>query len=374
MQQFKTCFEGKHDPEEVFGGRRLASVQKSFRTTDIEEVGDKDHLTFFEMLGNFSVGSYFKERAIALADEFIRDVLEIPVERVHITVFEGNKNVPRDEDSAEFWRQLGYTEQAISWQDAEENFWGPTGDEGPCGPTTEIYVDGLEVWNLVFNEYYCHQDGSLENLSEAGGNQGVDTGMGLERLVLIMQGVESIFETDLFAPLLREVQERAPQADVASLRIIADHMRASVFLIGDGVRPSNQKQGYILRRLIRRLYRKAKEYNGSAKESLLEVLECVIDQYSSHYSGLLDQRGSIREVFEEEVNKFDKTLEKGVNKFKKLVNNYDKIVPGQDAFFLYESFGFPVEFIQELAQEYDLEVDIEGFRGALEEHKEKSRG
>lgn len=412
VQQFKPYFEGKKNPERDFGSRRLASVQKSFRTTDIDEVGDEMHLTFFEMLGNFSIGDYFKKEAIEMADEFVRKELKVPRSRIKLTVFAGSKKVPKDEESAKIWQSLGYTLKDISWRSMEDNFWGPTGEEGPCGPTTEIYIDGVEVWNLVFNEYYCHKDGSLEPLDKAGGNQGVDTGLGLERTVMVLERAESVFDIDLFAPLIKAIDElvlrgagkrysrsregvlngqRHPGSSTARFRargsgqevqdrltprsrIIADHLRAAVFLIADGVAPSNQKQGYILRRLIRRLYSKGKEIGISKTEDFLGLLEVVINTYRDCYSELASQQKRITQIFGNEVNKFKGTLERGLNRFNKLVSQYSSIIPGKEVFFLYESFGFPLEFTKELAKEQGLKVDIEGFQRAKEEHRRRSRG
>lgn len=373
VQQFKPYFAGNKDVLADFGSKRLVSIQKSFRTTDIDEVGDREHLTFFEMLGNFSIGDYFKEQAIQFADRFVRQVLGIPKERIHLTVFAGDKEVPKDQESLAIWQSLGFEKGRIRQAGREDNFWGPTGQEGPCGPTTEIYVDGVEIWNLVFNEYYCQPDGTLVDLNQAGGQKGVDTGLGLERTVLVLQQVGSVFETDLFVPLMEALDKSSRRSDDSSQRgkrIIADHLRACAFLIADGVRPSNQKQGYILRRLIRRLYRYSRELGI---EKLSTMFDIIIQQYQTFYPELREHRAKIIEVFNDEVNKFDKVLIRGMNKFKSIIKNYNKIIPGKEAFFLYESYGFPLEFTQELAREHNLQIDLAGFEREKQKHREVSR-
>jgi len=259
MQQFKPYFLGETSPY----GKNVASIQRCLRTSDIDSVGDETHLTFFEMLGNFSFGGYFKEEAIKLAYEFIFDELKLPADKIHVTVFAGDpstslgQGVPEDKESAEIWKKLGIPESKILRGGREDNFWGPTGVEGPCGPTTEIHIGGTEVWNIVFNEYYCDKDKKLIPLKQ----RGVDTGMGLERLAMVLQGKKSVFETDLLLPLIRKLEEKAHTiVDYAPYdkapkryRVFADHLRAVAFLIAEGIVPSNKERGYILRRILRRL-------------------------------------------------------------------------------------------------------------------------
>ena len=237
MQQFKPYYLGEKSP----WGPNVASVQKCIRTSDIEEVGDERHLTFFEMLGNFSFGGYFKEKAIKLAYEFI--VKELGLEIDFVTVFKGDENVSEDKESEKIWKDID--PKIKIKKEGKDNFWGPTGEEGPCGPTTEIYVNGVEIWNIVFNEFFCDKNKKLEKLE----TPGVDTGMGLERLAMVVQNVPTVFETDLFEPIINLIPK---EIDEKKKRIFADHARAIAFLITDGVRPLNKDQGYILRRLVRR--------------------------------------------------------------------------------------------------------------------------
>ncbi|MEK7503582.1 MAG: alanine--tRNA ligase-related protein, partial [Patescibacteria group bacterium] len=245
MQQFKEYFLGKKSPY----GDKVASCQKCFRTSDIEEVGDDTHLTFLEMLGNFSFGDYFKEEAIKLAKEFI-DSIKVKID--YVTVFAGDKDVPKDEEAIGFWEKLGFSEKKgnLKLAGREDNFWGPTGEEGPCGPTTEIYARGVEVWNLVFNEYYQDKNKKLTPLKQ----KGVDTGMGLERLAMASQNKSNVFETDLFIPLIDSISGQEDKAK----RIIADHIKSAVFLVSEGILPSNVEQGYVLRKILRRAIRYGK--------------------------------------------------------------------------------------------------------------------
>src|SRR3989338_10186493 len=259
MQQFKKYYT---DPA-LAPAPNIASIQKCFRTSDIDEVGDKSHLTFFEMLGNFSFGGYFKEEAIGCAKEFLESI-GLKIE--YATVFAGDEKTSFDEESYRVWQKLGIKD--IRKASRENNFWGPTGKEGPCGPTTEIYINGVEIWNIVFNEYYCKADGTLEKLK----TPGVDTGMGLERLAMVSQSKKNIFETDLFNALMRQASEE----DVRKKRIIADHIRAIAFLISDGVQPSNKEQGYVLRRLMRRVI----SYGADVYELLKVVAD---DKNYKHY-------------------------------------------------------------------------------------------
>ncbi|MEK7227273.1 MAG: alanine--tRNA ligase-related protein [Patescibacteria group bacterium] len=331
MQQFKPHFIGLKSAKEDFGSLNLASCQKCVRTSDIEEVGDASHLTFFEMLGNFSFGGYWKKEAIEYAHEFITKVMDLKID--YVSVFKGEGNVPEDKESEEIWKSID-SNIIVKKFGRADNFWGPTGEEGPCGPTTEIYVEGIEIWNIVFNEYYQNKDASLKPLT----TRGVDTGMGLERLVKVVQKVETVFEMDLFLPIMW----------AAGSRIVSDHIRTSCFMISDGVTPSNTDRGYILRRLLRRAYMKNKNMNP--------VIDAVINHPS--YQGLYAFSPDIKEIVAQELKKFQKTLDAGLKQVEK----------GEDPFILFTSYGLPLEIIEEV-----VKVDKEKFAEQMEEHQNLSR-
>lgn len=383
MQQFKLYYSGKKDSlkdihlelGEPLKTTKVTTCQKCIRTTDISSVGDVSHLTFFEMLGNFSFGGYFKKEAIYYAWEFIHQQLGIDPERITITVFGGDKDVPFDEESFNIWKELGL-EGKIEKGNREDNFWGPTGTEGPCGPTTEIYVDGIEIWNLVFNEYYQNTKGDLSSLPK----KGVDTGMGLERLCLVMQyphnRTKTIFDTDVFQDLMVFLRQNSLSPDKPyAYRIIADHLRSSIFLSAAGVLPSNLGRGYILRRLLRRMIRYAHLVNMK-KEWLQPAIKLIVDKYSNFYPEL-KQEEEIYKVIKEEDDKFQQTLERGLKElrklFSKLENNKETMVSGEKAFYLYESYGFPLELIEEVAQQSNFQVDKDGFEKKFQEHRKISR-
>ncbi len=373
MQQFKDYFTGRLNPESDFNSLDVTSAQKCFRTSDIEEVGDESHLTFFEMMGNFSFGGYFKEQAIEYAYDFIVNEMNLSID--YVTVFnpdkvsedDWRKNVPFDQDSFDIWKdKIGLAEEKIK-SEGVDNFWGPTGSEGPCGPTTEIYVNGVEIWNIVFNQYYCDKDRNLEKLDQPG----VDTGLGLERLVIFKQGTDNVFGTDLFQKPFGDLFEKD---NIESARILADHIRGSTFLLSDGIRPSNKEAGYVLRRLIRRLIIHARKIDISRKE-IKGYIKNVIDYYSDFYQELKENKTEILKEFTLEADNFEETLEEGIKEFNKLYpeeGSKDKI-SGKNAFDLYQSYGFPLEIIKELAEERDYEFDEEGFNKAFEEHKKISR-
>ena len=367
MQQFKPYFLGRKPP----WGNRVASVQKSFRTSDIEEVGDKTHNTFFEMLGNFSFdypngeNSYFKEEAIKLSLEFLQERLDIDRKRISASIFAGDKEVPQDKESLALLKKLGFADREIEMGNREENFWGPTGNEGPCGPTAEIYVDGVETWNLVFNEYFCNAKKKLTKLQA----QGVDTGMGLERIARAGQNVDNVYQTDLFAPLLSTIRKTLSSTDARVERIIADHIRASAFLIADGVTPSNKEQGYILRRLLRRCLVLAR--NTRSKQWYVPVIASVLRIYGDSHKELIDHEKAIHRVMTEEAEKFGQTLERGMREFERLRSS--DAISGEDAFRLYESYGFPIELTEELARQSGPMIDRQGFEKAREAHQERSR-
>lgn len=373
MQQFKPYYIGKADALKDFGSLNTASVQKSFRTSDIDEVGDESHLTFFEMLGNFSFGGYFKKEAIQYAYDFFKEI-GLPIE--YVTVFGGDAQVHADEESEKIWRELGITD--IRHKGREDNFWGPTGSEGPCGPTTEIYVNGVEIWNIVFNQYYCKTDKTLIPLEKPG----VDTGMGLERLAMVLQNKKNIFETDLFQTPFKYFL----MVDEEEGRIIADHLRGSLFLIADGVMPSNKSAGYILRRLIRRIAVICK--NGNIPiNSIEERIRRAIEFYG-FYPELKNNVEVIVTEIQEEIGKFNKTIEKGLNEFFKKYPemNVQKIEPGKvsaphilkqvnvdDAFHFHQTFGLTIDIIKDLAKRGGHIVDEQAFIKAFEKHQEISR-
>lgn len=353
MQQFKSYYTGDADAMEDFASKNTTSVQKTFRTSDIDEVGDESHLTFFEMLGNFSFGGYFKKEAIKYGLEFLIDTLKIDKNRIRVTYFKGDKELNIGADGVSYSELKNYfEEEKISSHGRADNFWGPTGEEGPCGPTVEFYVDNVEIWNLVFNEYYCNRDKSLIPLE----SPGVDTGMGLERLAMVVQNKETIFDTDLFNSLI----ELLPSSwtDNRIKRIIVDHTRAICFLVSDGVRPSNTGAGYILRRLIRRI-----QVFGA---SIPELLNIVVSNYEEFYPEL--DKEKIQSVYKEEEEKFEETLRKGLKELDKL-NNLD----AKSAFNLYQSYGLPYEVIKDFAPEKTKNLDREDFDRELKKHQEISR-
>jgi len=360
MQQFKPYYTGTRDPEIDFSSRNTTSVQKCVRTSDIEEVGDDTHLTFFEMLGNFSFGGYFKEEAIKHAHEFITKEMGLPID--YVSVFAGDEDVPRDDESERIWKSI---DENITIKEfgREDNFWGPTGSEGPCGPTSEVYVNDVEVWNLVFNEYYCNADKSLKKLEQ----NGVDTGMGLERLLVMSQGVNSIYDTDLFEGLLKEASKLTDESK--SQRILADHMRTGIFMVADGVVPSNTDRGYILRRILRRSVMRSSN-REIKKDQVKNFVNVVIDKYGDVYPGLKKDSAGLEAVINEEFEKFAKTLEKGLKEFEKL-SKYG--LSGKDAFILFSTYGFPLELTLELADEADIHVDVEEFNTEQQKHQETSQ-
>jgi len=368
MQQFKEYYLGKPSPY----GKRVISCQKCFRTSDIDEVGDNTHLTFLEMLGNFSFGDYFKEEAIKLAYDFLFKELKLPIEDAIFTVFEGDpvKNsgqaIPPDDGSVLIWEKLGISTDKIKKCGKADNFWGPTGEEGPCGPTTEIHLNGTEVWNLVFNEYYRDRNGKLTLLEQ----KGVDTGMGLERLAMIIQGKNSVYETDLFSPIINEI----PGQNDRAKRIIADHVKSSVFLISEGVLPSNVEQGYILRRILRRAIRYGKLIN-LPQDFLIFLAQKVIEIYKNIYPELKSKEADILTAIQNEEKKFEKTLDVGIKSTVFVVT--EPGFNGEKAYIWYATSGVPFDVIKEIAEEErkiklgkSFELD---FEKARKKHQEISR-
>ncbi|PIP24422.1 MAG: alanine--tRNA ligase [Candidatus Nealsonbacteria bacterium CG02_land_8_20_14_3_00_37_10] len=379
MQQFKPYYLGQVFPY----GPNVVSCQKCFRTSDIEEVGNESHLTFLEMLGNFSFGGYFKTEAIKFAYEFLFEELKLPKEDAIFTVFGGDRNVPEDKESVQIWKKLGIAENKIKKCGRADNFWGPTGEEGPCGPTTEIHINGIEIWNLVFNEYYQNKNKKLTPLAQ----KGVDTGMGLERLAMIVQDKPSVFETDLFQSLIEGIEKYQTKPYSLSprpYRIIADHAKGAVFLISEGVLPSNVERGYVLRRILRRAIRYGKLLS-LAKQFLIPLTQKVIEIYRDVYPEVKSKEEEILTVIQNEEEKFEKTLEEGLKELKKLkrIGKIEEVeggkikifnrVSARDAFYIYQTFGFPLEMIQEELAKNALLVDEEEFQEEFKKHQEISR-
>ena len=348
MQQFKSYYTDTDSAP----AKNIASIQKCMRTSDIDEVGDNSHLTFFEMLGNFSFGGYFKEQAIKLAYEFI--VGEMGLEIDYISVFGGEVGIPADDEAERIWKSLD-KELDVRKAGRADNFWGPTGNEGPCGPTTEVYIKGVEIWNIVFNQYFQNKEGSLQPLHKPG----IDTGMGLERLATASQAVGTVFDTDLFTPIMAAIPAGLGERE---RRIVADHARTAVFLIADGVRPSNKDQGYVLRRLLRRIIVRL----GSANGYDFAPFAAAVKHYGNLYTNL--DEPVIRTVIEEEESKFSKTVKQGMKELEKTDH-----VDAAAAFRLYESYGLPYELIRDLAGERASSLTREAFDEKYKEHQMKSR-
>ncbi|MBU4348013.1 alanine--tRNA ligase [Patescibacteria group bacterium] len=396
MQQFKPYYTGKVDPIRDFGSKSTVSIQKCFRTSDIEEVGDDTHLSFFEMFGNFSFGDYFKKEAIHYAYKFVVEELGIERNRIYVTIFAGDNSVSGDEESFKIWNEeIGLPKKQIKRRGRSDNWWGPTGSEGPCGPTTEIYVaknlddarlgNGLEIWNIVFNEYYQNKKGDFDKLEIPG----IDTGMGLERLAVMTQGANNIFETDLFIPIIRQIKEVSNGLEPRIIRILADHIRSSIFLIADGVRPSNKETGYILRRFLRKVIVYGSKYDIHA-DLFPVVLERVAEIFGEIYPDLKNKE-EILNVYYEEKGKFNKALSNGlkifndfvlrikpensIHKLQKIlgIGRFQNIFHGKEAFSLYETYGLPKELIQEFCEEKGIVFDEKGFDEEYKKHQEVSR-
>lgn len=359
MQQFKPYFMGKADPVRDLHSKRATSVQKCFRTSDIDEVGDETHMTFFEMLGHFSFGDYFKKETIEWTYVLLTEVFGISKERISATVFAGDDKIPFDQESYDAWLKVLPAEK-IRKGPREDNVWGPAGPEGPCGAANEVYVDNLEVATLVFMEYHSDKDGNLALLPQ----KGVDVGWGLERIVKITQNANTIFDIDTLKPFIELLP---PQLPINQKRIIIDHLRASMFLLSDGVRPSNKEAGYILRRLLRRIF--VYEYRSNLVWSVFEgILHDLIHDYGETYHELLSNSSFISEEFRFEREKFLKTLEAGVEFLKKM-NEVDP----QSAFKLYETYGIPYEIIKEFGAERAKKLNRKEFDEEFKKHQEISR-
>lgn len=363
MQQFKDWFSGKAAPEH----NRVVTIQKCVRTGDIEEVGKTNrHLTFFEMLGNFSFGDYFKEDAIKWGYEFISKKLGVSDDRIHFTIFKGDSEVPRDDESEKVIKSIG--DFKIEEYDRDDNFWGPTGSEGPCGPTAEIYVDGIEIWNLVFNEYYMQPDKVLLPLEK----KGVDTGAGLERIAASINKLPSVYDTDEMGQIIQYVRPFMVKGSEKAEKIIADHARTAAFLLADGVRPSNLDKGYVLKRVIRRMVRYAKLSGVTEQNLCSKIAEKVIEIYGPYYPNLKTEKAKIVSELNIEEEKFSRVIENGIKKLDELsVKGND--ISGEEAFELFATYGFPLELTQEMAAEKGIKVDQAGFEAQFEKHQEVSR-
>ncbi|MBQ9239163.1 MAG: alanine--tRNA ligase [Treponema sp.] len=381
-------------------GTRLTDYQKCVRTGDIDAVGDAAHLTFFEMLGNWSLGDYFKAESIAYSYEFLTgsEWLAIPPEKLSVTVFAGEDSIPRDEESAAIWERMGIPRERIYFLPRSDNWWGPAGATGPCGPDTEIFFDTgkeacgadcrpgcacgkyVEIWNNVFMQYNKTADGSFEPLAR----KCVDTGMGVERTVAMLNGMQSVYETDVFLPVIKCIealsgkQYGALPADDVNIRIIADHVRTATFILGDAqaVSPGRTGAGYILRRIIRRAVRCGRKL-GIAGAFLAQPADIIIGEYQGAYPELAEHREFIVSQLTQEEGRFLKTLKSGENEFEKLLPNLQKnprkIIPGRVAFRLYDTYGFPIELTEELAAENGMTVDVAGFHIEEKKHQEESR-
>jgi alanyl-tRNA synthetase len=372
-------------------GTRLCDYQKCVRTNDLDEVGDKTHHTFFEMLGNWSLGDYFKKESITYSFEFLTKVLNLPVEKLAVTVFEGDKDIPRDNVSAEIWKNLGISEDKIAFLGKDDNFW-IAGETGPCGGDTEIFYfrsndkvpdkydpndsRWVEIWNNVFMEFYKDENGKVTELPK----KNVDTGMGLERITAVVEGVDDNYKTSIWKNIIASIEEISNKKyanNEVSMRIIADHIRTAVFISSDpaSIKPSNTDQGYILRRLIRRAIRHAKkleiDLNSNWEEKIANV---IIEEYKNYYPEVINNKDVVLEVLKTEKVKFGRTLEKGLKEFEKMTSNLSEKKLNKDlAFKLYDTYGFPIELTKELADELNIEVDVDGFKEKFKAHQELSR-
>ena len=388
-------------------GNRLVDVQKCVRTGDIDEVGDASHLTMFEMLGNWSLGDYFKKDAIAWSFEFLTEVLGIPKTMLAVTCFEGDNDAPKDMEAAGFWEGVGIPKERIGFLPKAKNWWGPAGMTGPCGPDTEMFywvgegkpqgnpathdAQWLEIWNDVFMQYNKKVKEGAEGAEvwfEPLKQQNVDTGMGLERVAKVLQGVETVYETDRMMPMMEKVksliadrssltseQRAANSGQTRHARIIVDHLKAATFMIADGVQPGNVDQGYVLRRIIRRAIRSARQIGIPFEGGFTPVIaEEVVKQYGHIYGSLKTKQKEIRDALSREEQQFLHTLQEGMKHFQRITGTLNaKTIPGQDAFHLYDTYGFPVELTREIATEHGYGVDEEGFKKAFEAHQDLSR-
>ncbi len=384
MQPLVPYLLGAKHPE----GTRLTDAQKCLRTNDIDEVGDNRHLTYFEMLGNWSLGDYFKEESIAMSYEFLTKELGIPAEKISVTCFAGDEDCPRDEFTAECWRKAGIPDERIYFYGKDDNWW-IAGEEGPCGPDTEMFYDTgkepcskdcqpscgcgkyVEIWNNVFMEY-LKKDGKYTKLAQ----RNVDTGLGLERMTMLLEGKQTPFDTEIFSPIMDELQKLANKDDLASRRIVAEHLRASIMIIEDGGRPSNIDRGYILRRLIRRMTRHLNKLEINL-DKLSDLIELNIDTLKELYPELQNSKDIIKEVIIAEKDKFIKNLTRGEREFDKVIDKIKKQgkqeIDSGEIFKLYETYGFPPEVTKDLAEENGLKVNMDEVDKLFKAHQDKSR-
>ena len=384
MQPLVPYLLGEKHPE----GTRLTDYQKCVRTNDIDEVGDNRHLTYFEMLGNWSLGDYFKEESIKMSFEFLTKELNIPVEKLSVTCFAGDEDCPKDEVAEKAWKQAGILEGHIYFYGKDDNWW-IAGEEGPCGPDTEMFYDTgkpacgpdcqpscdcgkyVEIWNNVFMEYYKDKNG-YSKLKQ----KNVDTGLGLERMAMLLQGKETPYDTEIFLPIMKKLEEIAKVDNIESRRIIAEHLRYSMMIISDGGRPSNIDRGYVLRRLIRRMIRHLNKIQIDLTE-LSNLIDINIENLKEMYPELETNKEIIKTVINEEKEKFVKTLTHGEREFNKEMQKAKAegkdMIDAKIVFRLYDTYGFPPEVTKELAEENDIKVDLEGFEKLFKEHQEKSR-
>lgn len=375
-------------------GTRLTDHQKCLRTGDIDEVGDASHLTFFEMMGNWSLNDYFKKESISFSHEFLTKILGIPQEKISVTVFAGDSEVPRDEEAYNAWKSLGYPDERIHFLGRKENWWGPAGETGPCGPDTEIFYDMgkpkcsdkcgpqcncgkyVEIWNNVFMEYDKQKDGSYKKMEI----HNVDTGLGLERVLCILNGEKSVYDTEIFKPIMNGLKEATgveiTEENLRIFRILADHLRAITFILGDdkGVSPSNVDQGYVLRRLIRRVYRHLKSL-CNPDGVMLKISKIIVDEFKGVYPELERNQAFIEKSIQDEERTFSKTLDQGIKIASKFLDGVKEgeMLSGEMAFKLYDTYGFPIELTEELASERGIKVDVEGFKAHYVKHQELSR-
>ena len=388
MQPLVPYLKGAKHPE----GTRLADIQKCFRTNDLDEVGDKTHHTFFEMLGNWSLGDYFKKESITWSYEFLTDVLKINPDRLAVTVFRGNDLVDADKYSAELWESLGISKDHIAYMDEANNWWPNMELTGPCGPDTEIFyyrADGdvpkvfdpeddnwVEIWNNVFMQYMHNPDNTFTELP----NKNVDTGMGVERTQAVLEGKDDNYLSSIWIDVIKKIEEvsnKKYEGNETSMRIIADHIRSAVFISADyaSIKPSNTDQGYILRRLIRRAIRHAKKLEIDINSNFeSDIANVIIDKYKKYYKELEENRNVVLTVLKDEKTKFNRTLEKGLREFEKAIRNINgNKIDANVAFRLYDTYGFPIELTVELAHDNNLSVDVDGFNEKFKKHQELSR-
>ncbi|PXY71394.1 alanine--tRNA ligase [Candidatus Parvarchaeota archaeon] len=369
-------------------GKRLTSVQKCIRTRDIDEVGNSTHHTFFEMLGNWSLGDYWKKEAIEFSYKFLTKQLKIPIEKLAVSCFKGDEDSPKDEESFKIWLELGIPKERIAFSDKRDNWWGPAGKTGPCGPDTEMFYwtsskkppkkfnyenkNWVEIWNDVFMQYNKTNSGKYAPLKQ----KNVDTGMGVERTLAVLNNLADNYQTSLFLPIIKEIEKiskKEYEKNKKEMRIIADHIKAAVFILGDdyGIKPSNTEHGYILRRLIRRAIRYGKSLRIE-QNFITKVAQTVFPIYEKDYPELKKNRNFILTNLDEEENKFRKTVERGLRKFEKISKN-EKKISGKDSFLLFQSYGFPIELTEELAHEKEIVIDIKDYENEYRRHQELSR-